>query len=330
MTDAPAAAAGSTAKQVDEQGGHVSRKDHGDRGDLRAWARRHGYSFLSSVGTLVRNPITSTLTIVVLAIALTLPLGLNTALVNLEAVHDNLDRLDSISVFLELEADEGGARRVASQLSSWRDILAVDPISPDAGMRELAGATGLDRFDVGDVPLPWVLEVTPNSTVDIAELAQRLRRAERVDMVVVDLDWVRRLDAILSVFSRLVILLAALFAASVLFVISNNIRTEIQRRHEEIEILALVGATPGYIRRPFLYSGLWMGLGGALLAWLAVHAGLWMLQGPVEALAATYGSSAALAAPSVRMLGMMLAGSGALGVVGAWIAVSRQLARINP
>jgi cell division transport system permease protein len=308
----------------------MSTRDHSGRGDLRAWARRHAYSLLSSVGTLVRNPITSALTIAVLAIALTLPLGLNIALVNLEAVHDNLDRLDSISVFLELEADEDGARRVASRLSSWRNILAADPISPEAGMRELAGATGLDRFDIGDVPLPWVLEVTPNSTVDIGELAQRLRRAERVDMVVVDLDWVRRLDAILGGFSRLVILLAALFAASVLFVISNNIRTEIQRRREEIEILALVGATPGYIRRPFLYSGLWMGLGGALLAWVAVHAGLWMLSGPVEAVAATYGASAEMVVPSVEILGLMLAGSGALGIVGAWIAVSRQLARINP
>jgi len=308
----------------------VSRKDHGGRGDLRAWARRHAYGLLSSVGTLVRNPLTSALTIVVLAIALTLPLGLNTALVNLEAVHDNLDRLDSISVFLELEADEEGARRVASKLSSWRNILAVDPVSPDAGIRELAGASGLDRFDVGDVPLPWVLEVTPNSTVDIAELAQRLRRADRVDTVVVDMDWVRRLDAILHVFSRLIVLLAVLFAASVLFVISNNIRTEIERRREEIEILALVGATPGYIRRPFLYSGLWMGLGGALLAWLTVYAGLWMLSAPVEALAATYGTSAEMIAPSVQALGLMLAGSGALGIIGAWIAVSRQLARINP
>lgn len=308
----------------------MSRLSERGRGDLRAWARRHAYSLLSSVGTLLRNPLTSALTIVVLAIALSLPLGLNTALVNLEAVHDNLDRLDSISVFLEPDADEGGARRVASQLSSWRNILAVDPVSPEAGMRELAGATGLDRFDVGDVPLPWVLEVTPNATVDVAELAQRLRRAERVDMVVVDLDWVRRLDAILGVFSRLVILLGALFAASVLFVISNNIRTEIQRRREEIEILALVGATPGYIRRPFLYSGLWMGLGGALLAWLAVHAGLWLLQGPVEALAATYGASADMVVPSLQVLGLMLAGSGALGIAGAWVAVSRQLARINP
>lgn len=298
--------------------------------ELRAWARRHGYSLLSSVGTLVRNPLTSALTIAVLAVALTLPLGLNTALTNLEAIHDSLDRLDSVSVFLELEADEEAARRIASQISNWRNVLAVDPVSPDAGMRELTGATGLDRLDIGDVPLPWVLEVTPGSTVDTAELAERLGRVERVDMVVVDLDWVRRLDAILGLFGRLVELLAVLFALSVLFVISNNIRTEIQRRREEIEILALVGATPGYIRRPFLYSGLWMGLGGALLAWLVVHGGLLLLRGPFAELAATYGASAGLVAPSGVMLALMLAGSGLLGVLGAWIAVSRQLARINP
>jgi len=300
------------------------------RGDLRAWARRHAYSLLSSVGALVRNPLTSVLTIVVLAIALTLPLALNTALVNLEAVHSKLDRLDSISVFLDLETDEETARRAASRLSGWRHVLAVDPVSPQAGMRELAGATGLDSLDIGDVPLPWVLEVTPTDGIDIATLAERLRRAERVDMVVVDLDWIRRLDAILDVFARLVELLAALFALSVLFVISNNIRTEIQRRREEIEILALVGATPGYIRRPFLYSGLWMGAGGALLAWLLVHGGLLLLREPVGELAATYGAAAELAPPSVEMLGLMLAGSGLLGIAGAWIAVSRQLARINP
>jgi len=300
------------------------------RADLRAWSRRHAYSLLSSVGTLVRNPLTSALTIAVLAIALTLPLGLNTALVNLENVHSSLDRLDSISVFLEIQVDEPGARRIASQLSGWRDVLAVDPTSPADGMRELAGATGLTESDVGDVPLPWVLEVVPGQHVDAGGLAARLQRVEHVDMVVVDLDWVRRLDAILSVFGRLVQLLAALFALSVLFVISNNIRTEIERRREEIEILALVGATPGYIRRPFLYSGLWMGIGGALLAWLSVHGGLMLLRGPVAELAATYGASAELAAPSAEMLAVMLTGSGALGVLGAWIAVSRQLARINP
>ena len=300
------------------------------RAGLRAWARRHAYSLLSSIGSLVRNPLTSALTIAVLAIALMLPLGLKTALANLENVHDSLDRLDSISVFLELEVDEHGARRIVSRLSSWRNVVAVDPKSPAAGMRELAAATGLDASEMGDVPLPWVLEIAPGQGVDTGELANRLERVDHVDMVVVDLDWVRRLEAILGVFGRLVQLLAVLFALSVLFVISNNIRTEIERRREEIEILALVGATPGYIRRPFLYSGLWMGAGGALLAWLAVQGGLMLLRAPVAELAATYGTSADLVAPSGAMLAAMVAGSGALGVIGAWIAVSRQLARINP
>ncbi len=300
------------------------------RADLRAWLRRHGYSLLSSVGTLLRNPWTSLLTVSVLAIALTLPLGLNTALVNLEQLHREFDRLDSISVFLELDADESDSRRVASSLSQWPDILAVDPISPDEGLQELAGATGVEDFGLDDAPLPWVLEVAPNAAVDPAGLAEKLRRADGVDTVLVDLQWVRRLDAILTLFGRLVEVLALLFALSVLFVISNTIRTEIQRREEEIEVMALVGATPGYIRRPFLYSGLWMGLGGALLAWLVVHGGLWLLRGPVDDLAASYATRIELVAPSPDMLLVMLVGSGLLGIAGAWIAVSRRLAHINP
>ncbi|MGK7297017.1 MAG: permease-like cell division protein FtsX [Candidatus Wenzhouxiangella sp. M2_3B_020] len=300
------------------------------RADFRAWFRRHGYSLMSSIGTLVRNPLTSALTISVLAIALMLPLGLNTALVNLEQLHREFDRLDSISVFLELDVERAEARRIASGISQWPDVVAVDPVSPEEGMQELSGATGVEDFDFGDAPLPWVLEVAPTDSVVPSELAGKLRRAERVDLVLVDLEWVRRLDAILALFSRLVELLAVLFAASVLFVISNTIRTEVQRRHEEIEILSLVGATPGYIRRPFLYSGLWMGLIGALAAWLIVHAGLWLLQGPVSELAASYGTPMELTGPSPVMLAAMMSGSGFLGITGAWVAVSRQLAHINP
>lgn len=302
----------------------------GRRHDFRAWLRRHAYSLFSSVGTLVRNPWTSLLTVAVLAVALTLPLGLNTALVNLEQVQQEFDRLDSLSVFLDLDVDEAAGRRIASSLSQWPDILAVDPISPEQGLSELAGATGVEDFGLDQPPLPWVLEVAPTGSVEPGELAAKLRRVEGVDTVLIDLQWVRRLDAILGLFGRLVELMAVLFALSVLFVISNNIRTEIQRREEEIQVLALVGATPGYIRRPFLYSGLWMGLGGALLAWSTVHAGLWLLREPVDALAASYAAEVELIAPSAEILAAMLAGSGLLGIAGAWIAVSRRLATINP
>ncbi len=298
--------------------------------DLRAWIRRHGYSLMSSVGDLVRAPVASAMTISVLAIALSLPLGLHTALTNLEHLSRGLERLDSISVFLRLEADETQARRVASGISAWSGVVAVDPVSPAQGMRELATATGLEGLESDQVPLPWLLEVAVGVDVATAELAERLLALEEVDTVVVDLEWLRRLEAILAVLSRLVVMLAVLFGLSILFVISNNIRSEIERRREEIEVMALVGATPGYIRRPFLYAGLWMGLGGAMLGWLLVQGGLLTLAGPVRDLAGSYAADLALIGPSPRLVIVMLALSSFLGIAGAWIAVSRQLARINP
>lgn len=300
------------------------------RSGFRSWSRRHGYSLLSSVGALVRNPLSNGLTIAVLAIALSLPLGLYTVLLNLGQAQQNFDRLDSVSVFLQTDVDEDDARRISSRITARSDVIAVDPISPEQGMRELAGATGLDRFELGDVPLPWLLQVIPDAGADPDGLADALRRLERVDLVVVDLEWVRRFDAILGVFDHLIRVLAALFALAVLFVISNNIRTDIERNREEIEVMALVGATPGYIRRPFLYAGLWMGLAGALLAWLLVRAGLLVLDAPVERLARSYGSAAELIGPEPAVLGLLAAGSAVLGIAGAWIAVARALARINP
>ena len=52
-----------------------------------------------------------------------------------------------------------------------------------------------------------------------------------------------------------------------LAVIGNTIRLEIQNRRAEIEVTKLVGGSNGFVRRPFLYTGVLYGLGGALLAW---------------------------------------------------------------
>jgi cell division transport system permease protein len=89
-----------------------------------------------------------------------------------------------------------------------------------------------------------------------------------------------------------------------------------------------VGGTPGFVRRPFLYSGLLQGLLGGLLAWLLVEASLLLLSGPARELAGLYGSSFALTGLEAHQ-GLSLAMAGALlGWIGSRLTVGWQLRQI--
>lgn len=273
------------------------------------------------------------MTVVVLAITLSLPTGLYMTLDNAERISEGWERLDTVSVFLDVDMQEREAMQLASQLSTWPGIVAVDPISPEAGMAEITGRLQLeeglsDRVETN--PLPWVLEVAPVTDGDPEILSGRLRNVDGVDQVVVDLQWLERLRAILSVLERLAVVLGALFAVAVAFVIGNTIRMDIHNRREEIRVLSLVGATDGFVRRPFLYSGLWYGLAGGLAAWLVVELALLALSGPVGRLSGAYASDFTLASPPAEVVGTLVVGSGILGVLGSWLAVGRHLKQIHP
>jgi len=299
---------------------------------MRAWGRRHAFSFFSSLGALTRQPIASAMTLIVLAVALTLPVALHVTLDNVRAISQNWERLDTLSVFLDQGIEESEARRTGSRLTLWDEIAAVDPISPEAGLAEVTGQLQLDDLadSLPENPLPWVLEITPESSAVIATLVSRLEREAGVETVVVDLKWLERLDAMLGVVEQLVVLLALLFALGVAFIIANTIRMDIQNRREEIEVMALVGATPGFIRRPFLYTGLWYGLLGAGLAWLIVRAGLIALSGPIAALSGSYDTSFQLLPPSLEITTLLILGAGLFGILGSWLVVNQHLKRINP
>ncbi len=299
---------------------------------LRAWSRRHAYSLLSSLGSLARQPVASAMTVIVLGVALTLPVALHVTVDNVERISQSWERLDTLSVFLREDLESADATRLASRISAWPEVAAVDPISPADGLAELSGQLGLD--DLGQIvagnPLPWVLEVTPSGGAAVPALSQRIQREADVDLVLVDLQWLDRLEAMLGVLRQLVSLLGLLFAVGVAFIIANTIRMEIQNRREEIEVMALVGATPGFIRRPFLYSGLWYGLLGGTLAWLVVRGGLLLLSEPVARLSGSYQADFQLAAPGPAVSALLILGSGLFGILGSWLVVGQHLRKVNP
>jgi cell division transport system permease protein len=95
-------------------------------------------------------------------------------------------------------------------------------------------------------------------------------------------------------------------------------------------VTKLVGGSDGFVRRPFVYTGLLYGLFGALLAWAIIMITVLVLQQPVATLAQLYGSRYALTGPGTEDIGLLLGGGAFLGLVGAWISATRHLSRIEP
>jgi cell division transport system permease protein len=153
---------------------------------------------------------------------------------------------------------------------------------------------------------------------------------DQVELVEADTAWVRRLHAILDTLKSLVLLIATALAAGVLAIIGNTIRLEIDGRRAEIEVVKLVGGSNAFVRRPFLYSGFWHGLAGGLVAVGLVLVALAVLEAPIGRLAAAYGGSFTLTGLTPREMLTVVGGGAALGFVGAWLAASYHLRRIEP
>jgi len=146
-----------------------------------------------------------------------------------------------------------------------------------------------------------------------------------VDQVVADFEWSQRLSRWVGFVERLVTGLGALLALAVLFIVGHLIRLQVLSRKEEIEVSQLIGATAGDVRRPFLYHGALQGaLSGIAALALAAAVAFW-LDAQVQALTPPYISDIkVLSFTAVQVLAVTV-GAALLGLLGAWIAVSREL-----
>jgi cell division transport system permease protein len=300
------------------------------------WLTRHLQSSLFAAGRLARAPLATSFTVLVIAIALTLPTALGLAIVSVrEATGDFANALD-VSVYFKQDVQLEKAKQLAASLRQRNGVASVKLVSSEealAGFRERSGfGAALDA--IGENPLPHALEVRPTGDYTSPAQMETLRRYlaawPEVELVQVDSDWVRRLDAILDLLRGIVTGAAVLLGVGVLAIVGNTIRLEIYNRRAEIEVTKLVGGSNAFVRRPFLYTGLYYGLGGGLLATLLVLLGLGLLNNPVGRLAASYGSDFRLLTPGLREVGALLAAGALLGLVGSWLAAARHLARIEP
>ena len=299
---------------------------------LRSYGRLHAQVFVSSLGRLYRNPFSSILTTAVIAIALALPSGLLVILDNLQRLNTTWDGSSSISLFMRQATSDAQTDRLANELESWPRIAAVHIIHRDqalAEFRELSGfGEALNALE--ENPLPGVLVVKPGTPDDTETLLDDLGRLPEVELAQIDLQWVRRFGMLMEIGRRGILIVGALLGLAVLLIVGNTIRLDIQNRRDEIEVSKLIGGTDAFIRRPFLYIGLWYGLLGALLAWILVSLGFWLIDAPARQLAVLYDSSFLLSGPSWQGIGLILLAGISLGLAGSWLAVGRHLGDIEP
>lgn len=301
---------------------------------LSHWRAHHAREASASFRRLAATPVATLMTLLVVALALSLPTALYLLLGNAERLTGSWEGRAQISLYLHegLSADRQTSLR--TQLAKRADVAQARLITPAEALDEFRELSGY-----GDVlnllesnPLPAVIVVTP---ADIAPAAvTRLRNdlagQPEVEGADIDLAWVQRLAAILELGQRLMLALAAALAATVLLVIGNTIRLSFESRRDEVQVLKLLGATDAFVRRPFLYNGFWTGLLGGLLACLAVLLFFLWLTPPARELASLYGSDFQLSGlDALTALGLLAASTG-LGILGAWLAVGRLLRAMEP
>ena len=296
--------------------------------------RHHLAVLAATLRRLVAAPVSSSLNILIMGIAISLPVGMYVLMQNVQTLTAHVSGTPQISVFLALDAGKNDTTKIGRQLAQLPDVTHADFVPRDAALAQLKRASGMADVIAGldSNPLPDAFIVHPKDADPAAleKLRDELQKLPKVVKVQMDAAWARKLDALLGFVRLGMLILAALLSLALVAITFNTIRLQILTRREEIEISRLIGATDAFIRRPFLYFGFLQGAAAGLAAWLIITASLALLNFKVGTLAHLYDSSF-----SLHYLGWgdsfsLMLFAAYLGWLGAWLSVSQHLWQFEP
>lgn len=294
----------------------------------------HVRQAITSLGELWRSPLWAFITVAVLGISMTLPTTLHLLVKNVQQVSRSYDESFEISLFLKNDASATDIATLVTLLQGDAEVAKVRLIDKAAAMAEFKQQSGFGEAlgFLDQNPLPDVLLVTPkkNQPAAAEALMHKLEKERFVELAKLDISWLERLAALMNLMQQAVYTIAVLLLSAALLVIGNTIRLSIMDKKAEIEVMKLVGATDAFIQRPFLYTGIWLGVFGGFLAFLVVELMLWWLQGAIATVTQLYQSDFVLNSLSLREFGYLMLIAVTLGLVGSYIAVRSHIKAIEP
>lgn len=307
------------------------RPTTGDR--ISGYFNRQLETLGSAFGKLMRHPFGTLLTALVIGVTLSLPTGMYAALKNVSAITENWEGNIKVSVYLKMKVSDDAASVLRRKLEAMDEIERVRLITRDGAQvimedQGFGQAMKLLNFN----PLPIALEILPKEITpdEAAALVSHIEKMSQVKVVKVDKQWLERLQYIESMLEKGAIILACLLVIGVLIIIGNTIRLDIRNQSDEIEVIKMVGGTDSFIRQPFLYTGLWYGVFGAILAWVIVLTIAYFMGSAAADLAKTYSQNYRILTLSFFEVLALVGAGGLLGWFGSLISVNRELKHIEP
>ncbi|RVU40286.1 cell division protein FtsX [Rheinheimera riviphila] len=289
---------------------------------------------ITSLGELWRSPLWTLITVAVLGVSMTLPTTLHLLVKNIQQVSRSYDQSFEISLFLQNETTSTEIATLVTLLQGDPQVDKVRLIDKAAAMTEFKQQSGFGEAlaFLDQNPLPDVLLVTPkvNQPAAAEALMQKLQKERHVELAKLDISWLERLAALMNLLQQAVYTIAILLLSAALLVIGNTIRLSIMDKKAEIEVMKLVGATDAFIQRPFLYTGIWLGVFGGFLAFVVVEVMLWWLRSAIATVTQLYQSDFVLNSLSMQEFGWLMLIAVSLGLIGSYIAVRSHIKAIEP
>lgn len=296
---------------------------------MKIWLAHHAAALRLALGRLFSAPLNTLLSVLAIGAALALPAGGQMLLGNAVQLARNAAPQPQLSVFMAVGADAKAAATVADRLRNHPQIRSIEVLDKEDTLVRMKNSGGLKEVIevLGRNPFPDAFVVTPRQdNADAMEaLAAELKALPRVDHVQLDSAWVRRLDALLKLGRTGVGLLTLLLGGGLVAITFNIIRLQVVTMRAEVEVSRLLGATDGFIRRPFLYYGSLLGASGGLAALALVAAAAAWLNGPLTELANLYGLRLQFAGLGITDSLLLLIIAAGLGWSGAALSVRQYL-----
>lgn len=300
------------------------------------WREQWRYSWLNALADMLRQPLATFLTIMVIAISLTLPSLCYVVWKNVSQAAAQWYPTPQLTVYLDKSLDEEGGQNVVTQLQALEGVDHVNYLSRDQAMSEFRSwsgfSTALDMLE--ENPLPAVAIITPKIDFEgsdvLTTLRDRVGQVDGIEEVRMDDSWFARLASLTGLVGKVASVIGILMIVSLFLVIGNSVRLNIFARRDTINVMKLIGATDGFIMRPFLNGGIVLGGVGAIISLIMTFLLVWQLGSGVAQVASVFGTQFHIEGLLWEESLLILLLSAMVGWIAAWLATLQHLRHFTP